>query len=131
MTACSQGRQKSVLRLCYGVRPSFIEEGLTTFMVRLLMKWDIKAGREQPYFEFVMREFAPGLMQLGIEPAEVWYTIYGNGPQMLTIGEADNLEKLQSTLQSEAWRDLRARLLLYVTNYNQRIVDQNNRTFQL
>lgn len=95
------------------------------------MKWDIKAGREQPYFEFVMREFAPGLMQLGIEPAEVWYTIYGKGPQMLTIGEAGTLEKMQSIVQSANWKKLHARLLLYVTNYSQRIVEPNNRTFQL
>ena len=100
-------------------------------MIRLLMKWNIKTGREQPYFEFVMREFAPGLMQLGIEPAEVWYTIYGDGAQMLTIGEAGNLEKLQAILQSANWRKLHAKLLLYVTNYSQRIVEQNNRTFQM
>ncbi|MBX3050854.1 MAG: hypothetical protein KF753_05235 [Caldilineaceae bacterium] len=100
-------------------------------MVRLLLKWDIKAGREQPYFEFVMREFAPGLMQLGIEPAEVWYTTYGKGPQMLTIGEAASLEKLQSILQSKNWQKLHADLLLYVTNYSQRIVAHNNRTFQI
>jgi hypothetical protein len=100
-------------------------------MVRLLMKWDIKVGREQPYFEFVMREFAPGLMQLGIEPAEVWYTIYGEGPQMLTIGEVSNLEKLQLVLESSDWKKLRGKLQLYVTNYKQRIVSHNNRTFQL
>jgi len=95
------------------------------------MQWDIKSGREQPYFEFVMREFAPGLMQLGIEPAEVWYTIYGDGPQMLTIGEADNLKQLQVVLQGPDWDQLHTRLLLYVTNYRQRIVEHNNRTFQL
>jgi hypothetical protein len=100
-------------------------------MVRLLMKWDIKVGREQPYFEFVMREFAPGLMQLGIEPAEVWYTIYGEGPQMLTIGEVSNLEKLQMVLESSDWKKLQGKLQLYVTNYKQRIVSHNNRTFQL
>jgi len=100
-------------------------------MVRLLLKWDIKPGREQPYFEFVMREFAPGLMQLGIEPAEVWYTTYGKGPQMLTIGEVDSLEKLQTILYSANWQKLHAKLILYVTNYSQRIVMHNNRTFQL
>lgn len=100
-------------------------------MVRLLMQWDIKMGREQPYFEFVMREFAPGLMQLGIEPAEVWYTIYGNGPQMLTIGEVSSLERLQAILQSSGWKSLHNKLLSYVTNYKQRAVDDNNRTFQL
>lgn len=100
-------------------------------MVRLLMQWDIKMGREQPYFEFVMREFAPGLMQLGIEPAEVWYTIYGNGPQMLTIGEVSSLERLQAILQSDVWEDLHSKLRLYVINYKQRVVEDNNRTFQL
>ena len=95
------------------------------------MKWDIKMGREQPYFEFAMREFAPGLMQLGIEPAEVWYTIYGDGPQMLTIGEIGTSEKLQAILQSIEWKKLQGKLMLYVTNYNERIVPHNNRTFQL
>lgn len=95
------------------------------------MKWDIKVGREQPYFEFVMREFAPGLMQLGIEPAEVWYTIYGNGPQMLTIGEVNNFERIQDVLQSADWKKLHSKLLMYVTNYTQRVVSHNNRTFQM
>ncbi len=106
-------------------------KGLYRLMVRLLLKWDIKPGREQPYFEFVMREFAPGLMQLGIEPAEVWYTTYGKGPQMLTIGEAANIEKLQEVLNGENWQRLHAKLMLYVTNYSHRIVAPNNRTFQL
>jgi hypothetical protein len=100
-------------------------------MVRLLLKWDIKPGREQPYFEFVMREFAPGLMQLGIEPAEVWYTIYGDGPQMLTIGEISNTERLQQILDGSSWQKLRGKLLLYVINYSQQVVPDNNRSFQM
>ena len=78
-----------------------------------------------------MREFAPGLMQLGIEPAEVWYTIFGNGPQMLTIGEVNSLEKIHAILQSSEWKKLHGKLLLYVTNYAQRVVSQNSRTFQI
>ena len=100
-------------------------------MVRLLMQWDIKIGHEQPYFEFVMREFAPGLMRLGIEPTEVWYTIYGNGPQMLTIGEVSNQARLQAVLQSEVWKSLHNKLLRHVINYRQRVVEDNSRTFQL
>ncbi len=100
-------------------------------MVRLLMKWDIKMGREQPYFEFIMREFAPGLMQLGIEPSEVWYTIYGDAPQMLTLGDVESLEKLETILQSSGWKRLHEKLLMYVTNYSQRVVPHNQRSFQL
>ena len=78
-----------------------------------------------------MREYAPGLMQLGINPAEVWYTIYGIGPQMLTIGEVSDLERLQAILQSETWQNLQRRLLRHVTNYTQRAVADNSHTFQL
>jgi hypothetical protein len=46
------------------------------------MQWDIKMGREQDFSEFVVREFAPRLMQLGIEPSEVLYTMYGDGQRL-------------------------------------------------
>lgn len=99
-------------------------------MVKLLMKWDIKTGHEQPYFEFVMQEFAPGLMRLGLQPTEAWYTVYGKGPQILTGVVTDDLETMRSILDSKEWRELHQRLLAYVTNYDQKIVRATGR-FQL
>ena len=58
-------------------------------MYKLLMSWNIKAGVEQEYFEFVVREFVPGITKLGIQPTEAWYTVYGNRPQILTGGVAE------------------------------------------
>ena len=95
------------------------------------MQWDIKMGREQDFSEFVVREFAPKLMQLGIEPNEVLYTMYGAGPQMLTIGAVDSQEKLTHILDSSGWQELRDKLLTYVTNYHQKAVPDNGRNFQL
>ena len=46
-------------------------------MVKLLMSWDIKPGSESDYFEFIVREFAPGIMKLGVQPTESWYTVFG------------------------------------------------------
>ena len=100
-------------------------------MIKLLMQWDIRMGREQDFSEFVVREFAPRLMQLGIEPNEVLYTMYGEAPQMLTIGAVDSPELLADILQSAAWQKLHARLLTYVTNYSQKAVPDNGRNFQL
>ncbi len=99
-------------------------------MVKLLMKWDIKAGHEQPYFEFVMQEFAPGLMRLGLQPTEAWYTVYGKGPQILTGVVTDDLETMRSILNSKEWRELHQRLITYVVNYDQKIVRATGR-FQL
>ncbi len=100
-------------------------------MVKLVMKWDIKAGREQDFMEFVLREFAPRLMQLGIEPTDVLYTMYGEGPQMLTLGAVESADKLSGILSSGGWKKLHEQLLNYVTNYSQKVVRDNGRNFQL
>lgn len=99
-------------------------------MVKLLMSWDIKAGREQPYFEFVVREFAPGLIRLGLQPTEAWYTIYGEGPQILTGGVTEDIDAMRKFLQSEDWHALQEKLLGYVTNYQQKVIPASGR-FQL
>ncbi|MGL4648567.1 MAG: hypothetical protein ACRC1H_04100 [Caldilineaceae bacterium] len=100
-------------------------------MVKLLMQWDIKVGREQDFSEFVVREFAPRLMQLGIEPSEVLYTMYGEGPQMLTLGAVESPEKLSTILHSSGWEKLHTKLLTYVTNYRHKVVKDNGRNFQI
>jgi hypothetical protein len=90
--------------------------------VKLLMTWDIIQGREQEYFEFVVREFVPGIQRLGIQPTEAWYTTYGRRPQILTGVVADTLARMELALGTEDWRRLRDRLLDYVTNFESRIV---------
>ena len=99
-------------------------------MVKLLMKWDIKSGHEQPYFEFVMQEFAPGLMRLGLQPTEAWYTIYGQGPQILTGVVTNDIETMRGILAGSEWQQLRDRLLAHVTNFSQKIITASGR-FQL
>jgi hypothetical protein len=99
-------------------------------MMKLLMSWDIKTGREQPYFEFIVREFAPGLMRLGLQPTEAWYTVFGDGPQILTGGVASDMDAMDQILASEDWRALRDRLLTYVTNFEHKVVEATG-SFQL
>ena len=95
------------------------------------MEWDIKTGREQDFSEFVVREFAPKLMQLGVQPSEVLYTMYGGGPQMLAIGIVESREKATTIVQSGGWQKLHTKLMNYVTNYRLRVVPDNGRDFQL
>lgn len=90
--------------------------------VKLLMSWDIIPGREQEYFEFVVREFVPGIQRLGIEPTEAWLTTYGKRPQILTGGVADDYDKMQGALGTSEWGSLRDRLLEFVTNFEWRVV---------
>ncbi|NLF00603.1 MAG: hypothetical protein GX601_06450 [Anaerolineales bacterium] len=91
-------------------------------MVKLLMSWNIRQGRESEYFEFIVQEFGPALVKLGVRPTDAWYTAYGDRPQILTGGVAEDLETLRKVLASQEWRNLKKSLLGYITDYNQKII---------
>ncbi len=90
--------------------------------LKLIMTWDMVPGQEQEYFEFLVREFVPGLQRLGVEPTEAWYTTYGDGPQMLAGFVAENHEVMQKALETQEWATLRDKLFEYVTNFNSKVV---------
>ena len=90
--------------------------------VKLLMTWDIRAGREQEYFEFVVRDFMPGLQQMGMEPSDAWFTMYGDNPQILAAVQIPSMNSLQRLINSQDWDDLTQRLLDYVENFDYKVV---------
>ena len=101
--------------------------------VKLIMNWDIKPGRDQDYFEFKVREWIPGITDMGLKPSGAWYTAYSRGecPQILTEVVANDLLTMQEILESEEWQSLHEKLLDYVDNYEQKIVRIRNGGFQL
>jgi hypothetical protein len=82
--------------------------------IKLLMTWNILPGREQEYFEFVVREFIPEIQKLDLELDEAWVTVYGNQPQILVTASVSNPQELRSILLSQEWDGLTNRLLDYV-----------------
>jgi hypothetical protein len=90
--------------------------------VKLLMSWDILPGREQEYFEFVVREFIPGIQRLGLEPTDAWFTMYGNQPQIIAGVMVANKRDLERVLQSDDWVSLTDQLMNFVTEFNYKIV---------
>jgi hypothetical protein len=80
------------------------------------MTWDILPGREQEYFEFVVREFIPDVQQLGLEPSDAWVTVYGNQPQILASAEVESQESLNTILASMEWDQLLGKLSDFVEN---------------
>ena len=91
-------------------------------MVKLLMSWDIVPGRESEYFEFVVKEWAPGLQKLGIETSEVWFTVYGNCPQILMNGLAQDAATVRQVLASPEWKKLETKLKEYVSDFSHKMV---------
>ncbi|HEX7973016.1 MAG TPA: hypothetical protein VF498_01285 [Anaerolineales bacterium] len=90
--------------------------------VKLLMTWDILPGREQEYFEFVVRDFLPGLQRLGMEASDAWFTMYGDQPQIMAALQIDTFSALQHILGSADWKTLTQQLLDYVENFEFKVV---------
>lgn len=92
--------------------------------VKLLMNWDIKPGRDQEYFEFVVREWVPGITKLGLQATGAWYTVYSREatPQIMTEGIARDIGTMRGILDSIEWVALYEKLQEYVANYQQKIV---------
>jgi hypothetical protein len=92
--------------------------------VKLIMRWDIKAEREQEYFECVVREWVPGITRMGMEPTGAWYTAYSHNKQsqILTEGLVEDLDTMRGMLNSTEWKRLQERLLDFVSNYEQKVV---------
>jgi hypothetical protein len=86
------------------------------------MTWDVATGHDQEYFEFVVREFLPGVQRLGFELSDAWATAYGNRPQILIGAILPNRSKAQQLLESADWKSLNNKLQDYITNYSEKIV---------
>jgi len=90
---------------------------------KLILTWDIRPERDQEYFEFVVREFIPGVKRLGFELTDAWATIYGRQPQIMVGASLPSLGRVQRVLQSEDWQRLDDQLQDFVQNYTQKIVE--------
>jgi hypothetical protein len=86
------------------------------------MNWDILPGREQEYFEFVVRDFIPAMQRLGMEPSDAWFTMYGDEPQIMVSAQMPSASSLQLILASDDWKSLTQQLLDYVENFEYKIV---------
>lgn len=91
-------------------------------MIKLLMTWNIRTGKEQEYLDFVTQEFAPRMIRLGLQPTEAWYTIYGNAPQVLTGAVTEDRTALDQILNSDEWKALIERLSTLVLDLRFKIV---------
>ncbi len=99
-------------------------------MVKVIMTWDIQENKEQEYIEFAVTELSPTLSSLGLQISEVWYTIVGNGPEMVVSGLMPTKEEAQQLLGSSEWAHIQYRLGDYVENVKIKIV-QPSGPFQM
>jgi hypothetical protein len=89
---------------------------------KLVMNWDIRPETESEYFEFLVHEFIPGMNRLGIGDIQVWYTTYGECEQKLATGITQDMEQMQTALNSEDWEEMTDKLNSYVTDLHLKVI---------
>ena len=90
--------------------------------VKLLLTWDILPNQEQEYFEFVIGDFLPEIKQLGIRPADIWYTVYGDQPQIMVASKTQSQASLNVVMASKEWLLLLENLMKFVENFSYKVI---------
>jgi hypothetical protein len=96
-----------------------------TFIIpshKLIIAYDIRPSAHDNYFRFVMNELVPALQEKGLYMTEGWHTAYGDYPLRMLIFVAEELELIQSFLDSSEWADLHNRFQNYVRNFSVSVV---------
>ncbi len=91
--------------------------------IKVVLTWDIAPDHEQEYFEFVIREFIPGVQRLGFELSDAWATVYGKHPQIMVGALSSSLRDTDRIIGSNEWKSLTNQLLDYVQNYSCKVVE--------
>ena len=94
--------------------------------LRLILTWNIRPGREQEYSMFVNDRLAPGLVEIGLPPHDVYYTTYGRVPQIMVVLEVPDPDTLQQAMDSTQWHTLKSELLQFIEDYQEKVVIAND-----
>ncbi len=91
--------------------------------VKIIFTWDIAPDREQDYFEFMVREFIPGVQRLGFELSDAWATVYGSQPQIMVGVVLPTQSKARQVMRTSEWNTLYTKLLDHVVNFSSKMVE--------
>jgi hypothetical protein len=98
--------------------------------IKLIMTWTILPDHEQEYFEYVIREYVPGVQRLGCDLSDAWATVYGDAPQIMVAALFPSAKKARQIMQSEEWGKLNDRLQDFISDFKMKMVNARN-GFQL
>lgn len=86
-------------------------------MLKVKISYDMREGHEQEAQEYLVNKLAPGLAKLGVRVSDVWYTVWGNSPQITSGGEVEDLDKVRTIFASREWGKLAEGMQELTTNF--------------
>ena len=92
--------------------------------VKVLITWNVKPGREQEYFGYVVGEYLPEVNRMGLDVTDAWVTVYGDHPQVLIGALMPDLPSAQRLIHSSDRLDLSDRMQDFVRDFKLKLVTQ-------
>lgn len=91
-------------------------------MIKVLISYDMQQGKEQECQEYLVNKLAPGLGRLGFRFSDVWFTIWGESPQILGGGEVPDIDRVHEIFDSNEWEKLLGEMTPLTDNFRLRVV---------
>jgi hypothetical protein len=74
-------------------------------MYKLYVSYNMKDGKEEDCQRYFSQVLGPTMTRFGANVAEVWYTIWGDVPQVQSGSILDTEEELQRLVNSTKWQE--------------------------
>jgi hypothetical protein len=95
-------------------------------MIKVVISYDMQEGREQDCQEYLVNKLAPGLARLGFQVSDVWYTVWGQSPQITSGGEVEDIAKARGIFLSSDWERLAEGMEELTSNFQVRLTRSIN-----
>lgn len=92
-------------------------------MIKLIMTWNLRDGKETEYLEFLNHDFVHLFEAMGIQPTDAWYQVWGHSPQVLAGGTTADLESMEKALASDEWKQFEDKLRHFIVDYKVKVVE--------
>ncbi|MEM7538072.1 MAG: hypothetical protein AAF639_38240 [Chloroflexota bacterium] len=92
-------------------------------MLKVTISYDMQDGKEQECQEYLVNKLAPGLSKLGFNITDVWFTVWGNSPQILSNGALENEEQARKIFLSRDWERISKGMEKYARNFKVSFVE--------
>ena len=93
---------------------------------KLMLFYDLATQETEAYYQFVMTEMIPTLHENGLYIFRAFHTIPGpqgvNSPMRQVEFVAEDLDTIQTVLDSAKWSEFETRLTEHAVNYRRKIV---------
>ncbi len=95
-------------------------------MITLFFNWDIRSEKDQrDYLTFIFNDYLPTMGRLGINIKDAWLNEFGDGSEIMALGECEDLPTVRQIWRSREYRSLENRLLGFVENYSKYVARRN------